>query len=91
MKGNVLAPGAAVAAADHMAVGAADPMADLEPQSWTDAKRAKVLEIYVPIRGKNSITAVSMPELERTTHPECEKKRRVRIVALSTTHVVATG
>ena len=59
-------------------------MAALEPiadQCETPKKRQSP---YVSKRGKNTFTAVTMLELERTSHPDCEKKRTVRLLALST-------
>ena len=39
---------------------------------------------YVSKRAKNKITAVQMPERERSTYPDCKQTRQVHLLATST-------
>ena len=61
-----------------------DPMHALERLTDEAFVSPKKRKSYVSKRDKNNINEVTMPELERTSHPGCERTRQVRLLATST-------
>jgi len=61
-----------------------DPMHALERLTDEAFVSPKKRKSYVSKRDKNNINEVTMPELERTSHPGCERTRQVRLLATPT-------
>ena len=80
MKTKLLAAVAAQADSQGSADADADPMAALAPLVSTPKKRK-----YESKRGKDNITAITMPALDPSAHPGDKRTRAVHLLASSTT------